>query len=222
MTLKMVVFVRPGETDWNRDERWQGWVAVPLNERGREQAQRLASFVRTLGISALYTSDLRRAEDTAQIIGTALGLQPKPDKRLRERNIGGWQGLTQAEVVSWYEKQYLSLRENPEEYVIPGGESRRQVAERVRAFFKDLQTQDAGEVICIVSHTLAIHTIMSDLVEGYDMYKHSLPNISVSTIRRADENHPWQLTMIGDVTHLDGIPSLVSLDNTLDERSHGV
>lgn len=222
MTLKMIVFVRPGETDWNRDERWQGWVAVPLNERGREQAQRLASFVRTLGISALYTSDLRRAEDTAQIIGEALGLQPKSDKRLRERNIGGWQGLTQAEVVSWYEKQYLSLREDPENYVIPGGESRAQVAERVRAFFTELQAQEVGEVVCIVSHTLAIHTILGDLVVGYDMYKYSLPNISVTTIRRTDENSPWQLTMVGDTSHLQGMPSLISIDNTLSERSHGV
>ncbi|MCS6834528.1 MAG: histidine phosphatase family protein [Anaerolineae bacterium] len=222
MTLKMLVFIRPGETDWNRSERWQGWVAVPLNERGREQAHRLASFVRTLGISALYTSDLRRAEQTAQIIGEALGLQPKSDERLRERNIGAWQGLTHAEVVSWYEDQYLRLREDPEGYVIPGGESRAQVAERVRAFFAELMAQDVGEVVCVVSHTLAIHTILSDLVAGYDMYKYSLPNISVTTIRRADENSPWQLTMIGDVTHLEGIPSLVSIDDAVRERSHGV
>ena len=213
MAPRMLVLIRPGETDWNRDERWQGWVAIPLNEHGKEQARRLASFVRSLGIAALYTSDLRRAEDTAQIIGEVTGLMPIPSKKLRERDIGTWQGLTQAEVVGWYEKQYQRLRQDPENYVIPGGESRAQVAARVRDFFNDMMHKESGEVVGIVSHTLAIHTILSDLVPDYDMYKHKLPNISVTTVMRNEEDGTWRITRVGDVSHLEGMTALTALDN---------
>ena len=65
MAVKRVVFIRPGETEWNKIGRWQGIVGVPLNGHGRAQAERLAKFVRNINLDALYSSDLRRAKDTA-------------------------------------------------------------------------------------------------------------------------------------------------------------
>src|SRR5262245_1330412 len=124
MTVKRIILIRPGETDWNRQGRWQGWVATPLNEHGRRQAQALGRFVRNIGMAALYSSDLRRARETAELLAERLGFVPMYDARLRERNIGAWQGLTPDEMRAWYPDEYDQLLADVDEYRIPGGESR--------------------------------------------------------------------------------------------------
>jgi broad specificity phosphatase PhoE len=208
MGIERVVFIRPGETDWNRLGRWQGQVQVPLNSYGRQQAQRLANFIRPIGMTALYTSDLRRAMDTATILAKPLGFLPTPDVRLRERAVGAWQGLTKQEVIEWYPEEYAQLQADPEGYKIPaGGESRREVAARVRACFNDILRQEKGETIGILSHTTAIRTLLLDLVPGFDPNAHTYSNMSVTTLERIDDN-TWRTVMVDDVSHLQGIEAL--------------
>lgn len=200
--IKRVVFIRPGETDWNRMRRWQGQVAVPLNAHGREQVQRLAKFIQPLGIKALYTSDLRRAMDTANILAEAMGITPIPDRRLRERHIGEWQGLTQEEVIAWYPEEYARLQANPIDYQIAGGESRRQVVDRVRACFEDIMQRGGGEIVGIITHSTAIRTLLTDLVPDYNPNSHAYSNSSVTTIERQWDN-VWRIGLLDDISHLD-------------------
>ena len=126
MAVKRVMFIRPGETEWNKDGRWQGHVAVPLNAHGLAQAERLARFIRPIGLTAIYSSDLRRARDTAEIIAKYTELKPIYDQRLRERGMGEWQGMTLEEIVSWYPELYKKVQTDPQNFQVPGGESRRQ------------------------------------------------------------------------------------------------
>jgi broad specificity phosphatase PhoE len=207
MATKRVIFIRPGETGWNRLERWQGHVAVPLNDHGRQQAERLARFVRPTGISALYTSDLRRALDTARILAKMLHIEPTPDSRLRERHIGIWQGLTQEEVIAWYPEEYRALLANPNEYQIPGGESRVQVAARMKAVFDDIIKQTGDDTIGIVSHTTAIRALLGVLMPEIDALSMQFANMSVTSLAREDGT--WKITQRNDVTHLEGMPSEV-------------
>jgi broad specificity phosphatase PhoE len=93
-----IVLVRHGETDWNRERRYQGHADTPLNEAGRAQARDLAEILRPEGVSALYTSPLRRASETARIIADQLGLEALELEPLREIDVGDWQGLTVDEV----------------------------------------------------------------------------------------------------------------------------
>jgi 2,3-bisphosphoglycerate-dependent phosphoglycerate mutase len=93
-----LVLVRHGETDWNRDNRFQGHADPPLNETGRAQARALATELRREVFAALYTSPLQRAAETAAIIGYELGLEARPDVALKEVDVGSWSGLTRAEV----------------------------------------------------------------------------------------------------------------------------
>ena len=202
--IERVVFIRPGETDWNRMRRWQGQVAVPLNEHGRAQAQRLALFIQPLGIKSLYTSDLRRAVDTAQILAESIGITPIPDKRLRERHIGEWQGLTQEEVISWYPDEYARIQSSPIDYQIAGGESRRQVVARVRACFEDIMQRGGSEIVGIITHSTAIRTLLTDLVPGYNPNSHSYSNLSVTTIERLTDNQ-WKIGFLDNVSHLQGM-----------------
>jgi broad specificity phosphatase PhoE len=206
MTVKRIILIRPGETDWNHQGRWQGWVATPLNEHGTQQAQALAKFVRNIGMSALYSSDLRRAVQTAELLAERLGFQPIYDSRLRERNIGAWQGLTLNEMRAWYPGEYDQLLSNVDEYQIPGGESRAEVRVRMVAAFEDVLKQDVGETVGMISHTTAIRALLSQLIPDCDPNSVEVGNTSVTTLAFEDETR-WRLVATNDVMHLEGLAS---------------
>jgi broad specificity phosphatase PhoE len=205
VTIKRVIFIRPGETDWNRQGRYQGWVAVPLNEHGRKQVMALANFIRNIGVTALYSSDLKRAIDTAMIIGEKLGYEPVFDQRLRERAVGSWQGLTLNEITTWYAEDYAKLRQEPNEYRMPFGESLNDVTTRILEIFTQILSEDKGETIGVVSHTTAIRALLAELIPSYDQSNLIFGNSSVTTIYR--EGDEWCLTASNDVMHLEGLES---------------
>jgi len=93
-----IVLVRHGETDWNRDNRFQGHADPPLNDTGRAQARSLASELSAQSYAAAYTSPLRRAAETAAILADELSLEPVADPALKEVDVGSWSGLTRTEV----------------------------------------------------------------------------------------------------------------------------
>ena len=95
-----IVLVRHGETDWNRDNRFQGHADPPLNETGREQARALVAELAGEHFAAVYTSPLRRASETTTILADGLGLEPHSDAALMEVDVGSWSGLTRDEIES--------------------------------------------------------------------------------------------------------------------------
>src|SRR5437762_5332003 len=95
--MTTLLLVRHGETDWNRDGRWQGGSDTSLNDVGREQARALADQLDG-DIAAVYSSDLARARETAEIVAAKLDLAVQIDPRLRERGFGSWEGLTMTEI----------------------------------------------------------------------------------------------------------------------------
>ena len=95
--MTTLLLVRHGETDWNASGRLQGHTDRPLNDYGRRQAAELAATLETGGISAIYTSDLARAKETAEIVAARLGLPVCLDPDLRERDWGSWEGLMPGE-----------------------------------------------------------------------------------------------------------------------------
>lgn len=205
MSVKRVVFIRPGETQWNAIGRWQGVVAIPLNAHGITQAKRLAKFIRNIGLATIYSSDLRRAKDTAAIISEYANVSVQYDKRLRERNMGEWQGLTTNEIRDWYRMPYQELVNEPHTTSVPSGESRLQVAERVNACFEEI-TARSHETIGIISHTTAIRTLLAERVPNSNPYDLHFRNMSVTTITKNPDN-TWHITQLDDVTHLEGMSS---------------
>lgn len=203
MIVKRIVFIRPGETEWNRQGRWQGWVSIPLNELGRRQATALANFIRHIGMGALYTSDLKRALETAECLAQPLGFTPIPDARLRERNIGLWQGLTLDEMRAWYPDEYATMLSDIDGYRVPGGESRNDVRARVTQALNDILKQSTSETVGILSHTTAIKVLLGDLIPGYNPLEVDLDNTSVTTIHRRDDK--WGLVAVDDVMHLENL-----------------
>ncbi|MEM9951998.1 MAG: histidine phosphatase family protein [Chloroflexota bacterium] len=205
MTVKRVVLIRPGETDWNKIGRWQGIVAVPLNIHGIEQAKRLAKFVRNIALDVIYSSDVRRAKDTASVLSEYTSVPIIYDKRLRERHLGLWQGLSMNEMRDWYKGAYDELMKDPFNSPAPEGESRADVAVRVREIFDEI-LQTEYETVGIITHTTAIRVLLTELLPDVDAFNMDFRNISVTTlIAHADAT--WEMTQLDDVTHLEGMSS---------------
>jgi broad specificity phosphatase PhoE len=206
MTVNRVILIRPGETDWNRQGRWQGGVASPLNDYGRAQAKQLGRYIRNIGLSALYASDLRRSVQTAEILAAQLGFDPLYDARWREREIGSWQGMSLDEIRAWYGDDYKRLQADIENFRVPGGESRADVRVRVTNAFNDVLAEDKGGTIGIITHTTSTHMLLHSLIAGYDIYAAVLGNSAVTTIHR-QESGEWQLVALNDLSHLEGLNS---------------
>jgi probable phosphoglycerate mutase len=148
-----VWLIRHAESSWNALGRWQGHADPGLSARGREQARALARALAGAGIGAIATSDLRRARETAVLLGESLGIEPSADPRLRERDLGVWSGLTTPEIAGRWPEEFARVRARDVELRPGGGESIRDVVARARDFFEELATQrDGAERMAIVTH----------------------------------------------------------------------
>jgi broad specificity phosphatase PhoE len=135
-----VYLARHGETDDNRDPlRFQGFRDTPLNAAGRVQAAELGAHVADLGFASLWSSDLSRARETAEIVGARIGLQPRLDARLREANRGRWEGHLFRDVERQEPELFAAWMRAGPEWRFPGGESLAEQQERVRACVQDIR-----------------------------------------------------------------------------------
>lgn len=151
--MTTILLARHGETDWNREGRWQGWADRPLNDTGRAQARELAEQLRSTPFDAVYTSDLRRASETAAIVAAPHGVPVVADPELREIDIGSWSGLTKSEIQARFGGERVD------------GESREQHAARVLAAVERIAREHPAGRILIVTHggtMRALRTHVSD------------------------------------------------------------
>lgn len=152
MSDREVWLIRHAESAWNALGRWQGQADPPLSERGREQAAALAASLARERFALLASSDLMRARETAAALGRALGMAPRFDARLRERDVGIWAGRTRSEIEARWPAE-LDLVQSRDLSVRPGGgESMDDTARRVRPFFCELAVAHRGGPIAIVAH----------------------------------------------------------------------
>jgi probable phosphoglycerate mutase len=100
--MTTLLLARHGQTDWNLERRWQGHADPPLNALGVEQAAALGSSLAAARLDAIYSSDLLRARQTAEVVAEVLGIRVEIDARLREIDVGEWSGLTMPEVERLY------------------------------------------------------------------------------------------------------------------------
>ena len=104
--MTTILLARHGETDWNREGRFQGHADQPLNRTGRAQAVDLSVALMAEQLAAVYSSPLRRALETAEVLAASHGLEPVPVDDLREVDVGSWSGLTRAEVEEHFPAQF--------------------------------------------------------------------------------------------------------------------
>lgn len=196
-----LIIIRHGETDRNKFGLYTGPVDVSLNETGRTQATRLAKRLRSEQVDIIYTSDLRRAIETADIIHAEHpSAKYVVDPRLRERNAGVFSGRPLAERQAAEKASGLSFRDwKPE-----GGESLREMKERAGAWFVEHRMSDNARTIAVVSHGLFLATLLEWAVEdGADVehrdYQHHNAAVTILDIPKVGAT---RIIHLNDTSHL--------------------
>jgi probable phosphoglycerate mutase len=147
-----LLVIRHGETAWNRETRIQGHIDIPLNATGRWQARQVAQALQDEGLHAVYSSDLQRAQDTAQAIAQASGVALVVDVQLRERHFGSLEGLTQDEITQTRPDEARRWRERDPAYGPDGGETLQVFYDRCVSALTRLAQQHPGQTIAVVAH----------------------------------------------------------------------
>lgn len=198
MTLETLLFIRHGQTDYNKQRRMQGTLPVPLNDEGLAQARCLAGYLAASDIGAIYTSPMTRALQTAQILAERLGQLPVQDARLGEIAFGCFEGMTTAEAVAQYPQAQRRWQSGFLAYRVPGGESRLDAQRRMRAAWDDILRADAAPTVAVVGHSSAIAIFLGSLFATLPDMR--LPNTSITTLKR--RGGIWEIAGYGETPHL--------------------
>jgi len=202
-----IYLIRHGETKWNIDFRVQGKRDVPLNDTGINQAYLLASYFEKNNfeantIDAIYSSNLTRAYETAEIIGKKLNKKVKIVEDFQEINFGVWEGYYWEDIKIEY-KDFLNKWEDDKENTpIPEGESYGQVQKRVyRKFNEIISNHNSNSNIIIVSHGVAIKVLIAKILDIniQNLHKFHIDNASISTI---DYEKEIKIKSINNTCHL--------------------
>ena len=158
--MTQLYLVRHGQTDWNVDGRYQGQTDRPLNAAGRAQAMSLSRQLAGLRFVAVYSSDLERARETAEILAAPSGLAVQLDPRLREIKLGEWEGQVMAEIAARYPAAWAERLRDPVYARAPEGESVAEVAARVAEAATAIARAHPVGPVLIVSHGVALATLI--------------------------------------------------------------
>ena len=152
MATTELIFIRHGETDWNRAQRFQGQIDVPLNALGHAQAARLAQRLATAAPDALISSDLRRTRETSAPLASAWGQTPLLDAAFREQHFGLFEGLDVPTIKAQHAELWAHWLEQRADFALPGGENLIQFHRRVMDAVQALAEQHSGRTLAIVTH----------------------------------------------------------------------
>lgn len=156
------ILVRHGQTVWNSQGRWQGWLDSPLSDLGEEQARQARDLLRDTAIDAAYSSDTGRAQQTARIILEPHGMRATPVEGIREKYYGKWEGLTAAEIDARHPgTRFDAGRDTRATHRPPGGETMLELRDRVRAFLHDLAARERGRRVLLVAHSGVVRAVDS-------------------------------------------------------------
>jgi probable phosphoglycerate mutase len=161
-----LVLVRHGRTGWNAEGRFQGQADPPLDDLGWEQARRTAEVVAAMRPAAIVSSDLRRAHQTAVMLGAACGLVPSTDPELREVALGGWEGLERDEAARRFPAEYAAWTAG-DDVRRGGGETQAEAGTRVAtALLRFVWRAGPGRTVVAVSHGVALQGAMDVLARS--------------------------------------------------------
>ncbi|KAF7141672.1 hypothetical protein RHSIM_Rhsim06G0046200 [Rhododendron simsii] len=199
-----IVVVRHGETDWNVEGRIQGHVDVELNEVGRQQAAAVADRLsKETAISAVYSSDLKRALETAHIIANKCGVSEViQDANLRERHLGDLQGFVLHEAANHKPNAYqATLSARTDEEIPGGGESLDQLFHRCTSSLQSIGMKHIGKRVVVVTHGGVVRALYKRAAPT-ERLQTKILNASVNILHLSSKED-WTIKTWGDVNHLN-------------------
>jgi broad specificity phosphatase PhoE len=163
-----ILLVRHGQSRGNAEGRFGGHTATPLSERGRQQAEATARALTYERVTAIYSSDLLRAVETAEPLARATGLRINETEAFRERHVGRMEGLSFEEAAAQFPEEYAALLRRDFEHVLDGGESYRQMLDRAARALDEAARANRGGTVAVFSHTGTICILALHLMGALD------------------------------------------------------
>ena len=199
-----LMLVRHGQTDWNVNGRYMGWTDEGLNEEGLRQAGMLARRLDRWPLSAVYSSPLRRAWRTAEIVAGPHSLPVQKVEDLGEMRIGAWEGMYAGDIAARYPELWKTWRANPGDFRMPGGESLGEVRQRTVRAFNRMMDGSEGNMVLAVTHDVVVRLLAAHcLGVSEDIYRRlEVGNASMTVIEWDGEKR--RLRVLNDTAHLEG------------------
>jgi len=198
-----LLLVRHGQSTWNSEHRIQGQLDPPLSDEGRRQAERLGQRIAGRRFAGFYSSDLKRAVETAQAIEAATGLKAEPMAGLREIFLGEWEGLRTDDLAVRFPEAWASWTDEPDWDLVPGGEGAALFETRVAAALDEILGRHSHGDVVVVTHggviQIALHRVIGRPSRGLFPFK--IQNASISVIERRDGR--MVIGGVNDTSHLD-------------------
>ncbi|SCK39529.1 probable phosphoglycerate mutase [Variovorax sp. HW608] len=215
-----LILIRHGETDWNRELRFQGHIDVPLNDTGHEQARRLGLRLAREAVQYLVSSDLMRAQQTATPAAAQLELAIATSVTLREQNFGVVEGMRAEEIQSLHPRAWEDWLQFREDHAMPEGESARQFHARIMDALGSIATAHPGQTVLVVTHGGVLDMVWRT-ARGLGLNgprQSQIPNAGFNRIRLGDAAAPDRIEIVdwADTRHLEGLP----VQPTYDQRRH--
>ncbi|MFW6065101.1 MAG: histidine phosphatase family protein [Candidatus Natronoplasma sp.] len=202
--MTKIYIVRHGETEWNRDGKLQGWKDAPLTEKGKKQAEALCERLKEVEFDAVYCSPLGRTLKTAEIVLDGKDVLLIEDERIKEINMGKWEGTKGEEIKQEFPDLYSDFWERPNLYIPISGESFHDLKERVIPFIEEILEKHEDENILVVSHGCASKVMMS-YFEGRslkDIWEQPKLEEACLNLVKIEDGEP-EIILFGDTSFLD-------------------
>ena len=205
----LLTLVRHGQTSANIDAVWHGSTDTPLTPHGHDQAAAAAAIIKSdyhsvAPVSCVYSSPLERAHHTAKAIADGLGLMPQLDPELAEYDLGEWEGLSFSHLFE--DKKLFHNMRADHDYAPHGGESPRQVGDRIALAFRRIADRHPGERVVIVSHGGALSIAFGLILDNdYGRWNRMMDNCAITELVLDPEP---ELISFNQIEHLPAKPEI--------------
>ena len=211
MNDTVLILIRHGETLWNTQLRMQGSLDSDLTPKGELQIKALGEWMKEVPFDYLYCSDTARAHKTAEAISKFTGHNLNLDKRLREKNLGVFEGLTSEEARERYPETFQQFKTAGVSYVIDQGESTQQLLERALEAIEEIRDRHPQKVAVVVTHGGVVRVLMKHVL-GIPLDAPTQFLIGNTGIFRLVWREKWIVAEMGSAPHLIKINN-VSVQN---------
>ena len=197
-----IILIRHGETEWNSQQRMQGHSNSDLSSVGQAQIQALGQWMKNVPFDLIYSSDSLRAKQTAEAITQFSGHELKIDLRLREKNLGVFEGLTSEEARERHPEVFRLLKTAGSKYVIDEGESTQQLQDRALEIVDEIRIKHPEERVLLVTHGGFIRVVMKHSL-GLSLETPTRFLIRNTGVFRLVWEDKWIVSQMGGVSHLE-------------------
>ena len=188
--LTRLYLLRHGETDWNQKSIFQGQTDIDLNKNGRDEAKKAADLFQEIALDQIYSSDLKRAKNTAQIIARKKNLKVRENKQLQEIGFGDWEGLSFVEIKNQYPAQAASWQQDPIHNSPPAGEKLLDFKARIKNSFAEIINKEQGNKILVVTHGGVIKVYLTEILslKVEKFWQFQIDNCSLTELKIYDQD----------------------------------